>query len=86
MNDKINGVFELLGGMFIWYNVLTLYRDKALKGVSVGTAMFFSTWGFWNLYYYPSVGCMFSFACGINIVITNSTWVVLALYYSRRKE
>lgn len=83
--DVINGLFEFLGAPFILLSVIKLYKQKQVKGVSWVHAVFFTIWGWWNLFYYPSLGQWISFAGGIAIVVTNSLWLVQMLYYSRRK-
>jgi len=81
VNDAINAFFEFFGGILVWYNVFKLYRDKEVKGVSVVTVLFFSVWGFWNVYYYPVLGQFLSTIGAIFIALGNAVWVVLASYY-----
>ena len=33
--DKVNGLFELLGGLFIMLTCMKLYRDKKVRGISL---------------------------------------------------
>lgn len=84
--DIVNGLFELIGGLLLFLNCRRLYRDKQLKGVSVLPTMFYAAWGYWNLYYYPSLGQWLSFYAGIVVVTANTTWVALALYYLRQNR
>jgi len=81
--DLINGFFEGFGGVLIAFNCLTLYRDKMIRGTNIYPMVFFNAWGFWNLYFYPSVNCWFSFAGGCLIVTFNTVWVAMAVYYGR---
>ena len=81
-HDIINGLFELLGGAFLFRNVFTLYRHKQVKGVSVLSTSFFMAWGVWNLWFYPAVDCWWSFVGGIVIVVANTIWVTQMIYYS----
>jgi hypothetical protein len=83
--DLINGLFEGSGGFLLANNVRLLLKHKAVKGVSIVTTAIFSCWGFWNLFYYPHLKQWLSFSGGILVVIANTTWVVLAIYYTRRK-
>jgi len=85
MNDLINGIFEILGGILCWMNVSKLRKDKLVKGVSWPVQAFFSLWGLWNLYYYPSLDQWCSFVGGIILVSGNSVWVLLAIYYRKNK-
>lgn len=79
--DVVNGAFEMLGAVAIWGNVRRILRDKMLKGVDWRVTLFFSAWGYWNLFYYPHLGQWFSFAGGLALVAGNTVWVALALKY-----
>lgn len=86
MNDLINGLFELGGAIVIWINVLKLHKDKEIKGVFWPIWIFYSAWGMWNLFYYPSLGQTFSFYGGICLVIGNTLWCLQAFYYSLKNK
>jgi hypothetical protein len=79
--DLINGCYELLGGIFLLHNCWNLYKDKKVSGVSIPSIVFFTSWGYWNLYYYPSLNQWWSFAGGCLIVIANTLWVTMYFYY-----
>lgn len=81
--DAINGLYELLGGFFLWRNVRQLHREKQVKGVSAVSTAFFASWGVWNLYFYPHLGQWFSFLGGLNIVVANLVWVGQMIRYTR---
>lgn len=84
-SDIINASFEAYGAWCAYRNIRALLRDKVVKGISVGSIAFFTSWGFWNLYYYPSLGQWFSFTSGAALAAGNLIWVVLACYYARRR-
>jgi hypothetical protein len=84
--DMVNGAFEALGGAFLFLNVLRVIKDKSIKGISVVPTVFFSIWGLWNLAYYPLLGQWLSFIGGTTVVIANTVWVVLAIYYGRGRK
>lgn len=84
-NDMINGLFELIGGIFLTMNLVALYKHKELKGVHWGPTVFFTTWGIWNLYYYPSLEQWYSFTGGLFIAIINTIWLIMIAYYSSKK-
>lgn len=83
--DRINGFFEFTGAMFLFLNVKILLRDKQIKGISVLPTIFYSSWGLWNLYFYPSLNQMWSFYGGIFVALANITWVILALKYKLKE-
>ena len=81
--DVINGTFEILGGILCWLNVLKLYKEKYIAGIYWPVQGFFTVWGFWNLYFYPSLRQWYSFAGGIFLVISYTTWCAMAAYYPK---
>lgn len=85
-NDLINGIFETFGAVLCWGNVLRLYKDKYVSGISWTVQAFFASWGLWNLYYYPSLGQWASFYGGIGLALGNIVWVVMALHYQRSSK
>ena len=84
--DAVNGTYELSGGIFLIQNCVRLYKDKEVKGISILSAAFFTSWGYWNLYYYPSLNQWVSFFGGLLIVISNTWWVIMAMYYAKKKR
>ena len=83
--DVINGLFELLGGLLCWLNVKQILKEKRVAGINIWVQAFFSAWGFWNLYYYPTLGQWYSFGGGIFLALGNTVWVWLAYKYTRRQ-
>lgn len=80
----VNGAFEIFGGLFVLNHCRAVLRDKAVAGVSIISTAFFSTWGLWNLYYYPHLEQWASFAGGVFLVAANCLWVGLLLRYRKR--
>jgi hypothetical protein len=83
--DRLNGFFELGGGLLTWLSVRRLWIDKQVKGVSWWPIWFFTMWGMWNLYYYPYLSQWWSFVGGCFIVVANTVWLVLLFHYGRQK-
>jgi len=84
--DITNGAYELLGGAFILFHCLRLLKDKKVRGVSFIATLFFTSWGFWNLYYYPFLDQWCSFIGGIGIVSMNTLWVGLMIHYILKEK
>ncbi len=84
--DIVNGTYELIGAPFIFLSVLNLYKQKKVKGVSWIHVCFFTTWGYWNLFYYPHLNQWFSFYGAIAIVIANTIWLCQLIYYTKKSE
>lgn len=83
--DLINGLFESIGGVLLFLNVLRIVKDKRVQGLSLIPVSFWSLWGFWNLFYYPHLDQWVSFAGGLLVVGMNTIWVCLAAWYSWRQ-
>jgi len=75
--DQINGLFEFVGGILLCINCYNLYRYREIKGVSWFPVVFFTAWGYWNLYFYPSMNAWWSFYGGIFIVTVNTIWLIM---------
>lgn len=89
LNDTVNGLFEFGGGLLMYRNAYQIWKDKQVKGVYWPVWVFFTAWGYWNIYYYPSLDQWLSFAGGLLIASGNTIWSALAYYYtrpSRRKQ
>lgn len=84
--DIVNGCFEVLGGAFVALSIRKTLKDKRVRGVSWLTTAFFAAWGWWNLFYYPSLGQWVSFAGGIGVVAANTTWVALLVWYTVKER
>lgn len=82
--DEVNAVFEMGSAILLTLNVTSLMKDKRVSGVSIVPTAWFSLWGAWNLYYYKAMEQPLSRAAGFLVVLVNTAWVVLALYYSRK--
>lgn len=80
-NDKINSVFELAGGFFIFLSILQVWHDQSVAGVSILHVGFFAGWGYWNLYYYKAIQQRASFLASIGVTAANTIWLILLLYY-----
>lgn len=86
LRDLINGLFECAAGVAVLNHCRVLYRDKIASGVSIASVAFFTAWGLWNIYYYPSLDQVLSFAGGLFVVAANATWGAMLLYYRTPPE
>ena len=84
MNDVLNGLFELIGALLICLHCRRLMADKKVAGVSPWPFVFFTTWGAWNLYYYPSVDCWWSFWGGTAVFTVNMFYCFLLWKYRNK--
>lgn len=81
--DIINGCFEAFAGIMILLHCRRLFIDKKVRGASTVATFFFTSWGFWNLFYYPNLGQTWSFVGGLVVVTANALWLGLMLYYRK---
>ena len=79
--DLINGGFELTAGLFSLLNVVKLYKDKQVLGISLFPQFIFSAWAIFNLYFYSNIDLWYSFIGSIMMTSVNVTWFVMAVYY-----
>jgi hypothetical protein len=77
--DAVNGAFELSGGAFVALNCLDIWRKKMVAGATVPVALFFLSWGLWNIAYYPHLGQWFSMAGGLFLAGMNGVllWMIV---------
>ena len=84
--DKLNGVFELLGGFFIMLSCIRLYRDKKVRGVSFVHIAYFTLWGYWNIEYYSNLDQWVSLIGSLTVTLVNTVWLGMLLYYLRKEQ
>lgn len=79
--DLINGGFEVVAGAVSSINVIKLMKDKKVSGVHWAPTLFFTTWGFWNMFLYSHLNLWFSFFGGLSMVVVNMAWLGLVWRY-----
>lgn len=82
--DLTNGLFELCAVPFIIMSIAKTQKNKSSEGVNWLHPTYFTLWGIWNLYYYPSLNQWVSFLGGLAIVIANIVWVTLLIKYNKK--
>ncbi len=82
--DAMNACFEAVGAVLVWGNVRTLLRDRHVAGVNLSVSAFYVCYGAFSLAYYWSLSHWWSLAGNVGIFAGNSTWLILALWYSRK--
>lgn len=85
VGDIINGCFEGFSSLFILNHVRVLWKTRQAYGISLTSNLFFTAWGIWNIYYYPSLDQMVSFYAGIAILLANICWN-FSIWYIRRQQ
>ncbi len=85
-SDIVNSAFILSASVFLFRNIMKLHKDKKVRGVASSSVLFFALWGYWNMWFYPYNGHMFSFFAGILIAITNTIWGIQMVYYILKEK
>lgn len=81
MSDLVNSLFEVLGVIFVLPSIFLLYRQKSVRGISPWHVGFFVCWGYWNIYYYPSLGQWLSAVAAGGLAVINSAYLGMMGYY-----
>lgn len=84
--DNINGMFEFCSGFFILLHCVKMFRDKKIRGVSFLAAVYFTTWSYWNLHYYPHLRQWWSFGGGVFTTVAHTIWLLMIVYYWRKER
>lgn len=79
--DLFNALFEIGGCFAVFLSVRRLYIDRSVKGVSPWTSVFFTSWGFYNLFYYPHLSQWLSFGGCFLTTFMNAAWLILYLVF-----
>ena len=85
-SDIINGIFEFIAGTFHLLNVKAILKDKMVKGFSPLPIAFFTSWGLWNLFFYPWNGLWWSFWGGVWLVGVNILYLYLIWKYKNNDK
>lgn len=83
--DLINACWEFAGAAFMLRAITIVLKDKVVKGIDWTIIFFFTTWGFWNTYFYPTNGFPYSFAGSVCLAAMNLIYLILLIYYSRKQ-
>lgn len=79
--DLINAFYEGGASLAVLNHCRILNAQKKVNGLSIASTVFFTSWGFWNMYYYNSLGQTFSWAAGFAVCFANCYYVSLLLKY-----
>lgn len=81
--DLINGLLETGGALITLLSVRQILRDRVMRGFHWGPTIFFTGWGVWNLYFYPSIGMPLSTVGAALLVLVNAGYLALMLRFWR---
>lgn len=84
--DVINAIFELAGALLTWMNVRQVWKDKGYAGLYMPAIVLFTSWGFWNLYFYAHLAQWWSVLATVIMVSANSAWLGLMIKFGKVKS
>ena len=84
--DVINSVFFFTSSSVVWLNVIRLFKDKGIKGVRLIPGFFFSLSTIWGIYYYYELDQPWSVLGMVLMATANTSWIVLAIYYTIKEK
>lgn len=86
MYDKINSIFIFVAAVFYLLNLLTLYKDKNVKGYSKLSILFFAVWNFWTLFFFIQISEFWYTIAALALVSAlNLAYLLLMLKYIYRR-
>jgi hypothetical protein len=85
MFDFINAFFNWIAAYFVFINALDIHRKQDVAGHTYPSAIFFTLWAFFSIFYFWGLEQYWSVVPTIAIFITNAYLLAMVVKY-RRKE
>ena len=85
MQDFINAAFEVSGALLTWMNVRRVWQDRGYAGIYAPAILLFTSWGFWNLYYYAHLQQWWSVMATVVMVTANCAWLGSMVYFGKKQ-
>ncbi len=83
--DQINSVFIFVAGVFYALNLITLIKDKDVKGISKLSIIFFSVWNLWTLFFFFQTSeFWWTIAAYVIVAILNVIYLFFMFKYLRK--
>jgi hypothetical protein len=82
INDLITSAFELVGLACITADCRAVYRDKAVRGVSIWSRGVYGSWAVWNFVLFTSLQMPWAALVAAVSVVVYIVWLVLAVRYT----
>ncbi len=85
MYDMIHGCFGMAAALFTILNIVALYHDKEVKGVSMAFMVFLCVLSGWNIHYLTTLKQDIAAAGSVCLFIANVIWFAQMIYYLRKE-
>ena len=85
MIELITAAFATVSGSMLFLNLHQAIRDKDIRGVSLVTLWFFTTYATWMVFYFWYLGQYWVVIPAIVNLVANASYLALATTYKRRR-
>ena len=83
--DQINSVFIFVASVFYALNLITLIKDKDVKGISKLSIIFFSVWNLWTLFFFVQTSeFWWTIAAYVIVAVLNVIYLFFMFKYLRK--
>ena len=86
MFDLIHGTFGIAITIFTILNIIKLYKDKKVRGVSILFPIYLCIFNTWNIFYLFNLHQILASISGILVLIVNSIWLGQMIYYLKKES
>jgi hypothetical protein len=83
--DMANAAFEVCGALAVWANFAAILKDKGYAGTRIPMMIFFTSWGFWNLYFYAHLIQWVSLYASLLLTSGNVAVVSAMAWFGRKR-
>ncbi len=84
--DYVNALFLLGATLFMGLNIIQLYKDKMVRGVSVWTFIYFLLWNLYSLYYLVHLNQLVSFVLELFFMAVSLFYVFQIMHYKKMEK
>ncbi len=84
--DTVNAAFLFGATLFMGLNIMQLYKDKLVRGVSAWPFIYFLSWNFYSLYYLVYLNQLVSFVLEFAFIAVSVFYVCQILYYQKMEK
>ncbi len=85
--DIVTAIFDIIFVYNGFVNIMKLYRDKDVRGVSLSYWMLCIAWNAWSTFVvYPTANLLMAqYLCGV-LMLQYTAWLAMAFYYRQRSK
>ena len=78
--DYITSAFQAGAVLFLCANIIRLWKDGELKGISIWMMVYFTIWGYWGVFMWADLQQPWSMWTNVGIAVAYTIWLGLALF------